>query len=210
MTAAPVGLDGWAAAGGYTRALDAADPVMVEVPSEEWLPAIVSARDALGLAWFDALTVVDEGDGTFSVIVHLVKPGTPVSSLLVRTRLASASSGLASLSTVFAGAQWHEREAAEMFGVRIVGGHDDRRLLLPDGFDGAPMRKDFVMATRAARTWPGAKDPGESDADVSGLVAGPPAEPASEPAPEPAAAPKRRRRRAVPPGVMTRDDQGRW
>jgi hypothetical protein len=39
-------------------------------------------------------------------------------------------------------------------------------LLLPDGFEGHPLRKDFVLAARAAKAWPGAKEPGESDADV--------------------------------------------
>ena len=39
-------------------------------------------------------------------------------------------------------------------------------LLLPDGFEGHPLRKDFVLAARAAKAWPGAKEPGESDADA--------------------------------------------
>jgi NADH-quinone oxidoreductase subunit C len=53
-------------------------------------------------------------------------------------------------------------------------------LLLPDGFEGNPLRKEFVLAARAAKTWPGAKEPGESDRDT-------------------AAAPARRR--MLPPGV---------
>ena len=36
-------------------------------------------------------------------------------------------------------------------------------LLLPDGFEGHPLRKSFVLAARAAKAWPGAKEPGESD-----------------------------------------------
>ena len=35
-------------------------------------------------------------------------------------------------------------------------------LLLPDGFAGHPLRKDFVLASRVAKEWPGAKEPGES------------------------------------------------
>jgi NADH:ubiquinone oxidoreductase subunit C len=49
-----------------------------------------------------------------------------------------------------------------MFGI----GFDDHPnlvpLLLPDGFDGHPLRKDFVLATRVAKDWPGVKDPGDS------------------------------------------------
>ena len=36
-------------------------------------------------------------------------------------------------------------------------------LLLPDQFVGHPLRKDFVLAARAAKPWPGAKEPGESE-----------------------------------------------
>jgi NADH-quinone oxidoreductase subunit C len=35
-------------------------------------------------------------------------------------------------------------------------------LLLPDGFQGHPLRKEFVLASRIAKEWPGAKEPGES------------------------------------------------
>jgi NADH-quinone oxidoreductase subunit C len=35
-------------------------------------------------------------------------------------------------------------------------------LLLPDGFEGTPLRKSFVLAARAAKAWPGAKDPADS------------------------------------------------
>jgi NADH-quinone oxidoreductase subunit C len=201
VTRAPEHLDAWTTARGFTVAQDAVDPVMVDVPAEGWVLAVASARDDLGLTWFDALTVVDEADGTFSVIVHLVGLGTPLMSLLVRTRIAGDPAALDSVAEIYEGAGWHERESAEMFGVVFVGSPDDRRLLLPEAFDGAPLRKDFAMAARGSRPWPGAKDPGESDADVSSPQAQ---------APQQAQAPKRRRRRAVPPGVPVRDDEGRW
>jgi NADH-quinone oxidoreductase subunit C len=67
---------------------------------------------------------------------------------------------------VFAGASWHERETFEMFGLVFDGHPHLVPLLLPDGFEGHPLRKSFVLAARAAKAWPGAKEPGESDADV--------------------------------------------
>src|SRR6476620_4034341 len=42
-----------------------------------------------------------------------------------------------------------------------------RPLLLPDGFEGTPLRKSFVLAARASKPWPGAKEPGVSDAGTS-------------------------------------------
>jgi NADH-quinone oxidoreductase subunit C len=56
-----------------------------------------------------------------------------------------------------------------MFGLDFDGFDDGsgqplRPLLLPDGFEGTPLRKSFVLAARASKPWPGAKEPGESDA----------------------------------------------
>ena len=64
-----------------------------------------------------------------------------------------------------------------MFGIDFAGHPHLVPLLLPDGFEGHPLRKDFVLAARAAKAWPGAKEPGESDADAARL-----AEPAQDPA----------------------------
>ncbi|HVU61644.1 MAG TPA: NADH-quinone oxidoreductase subunit C, partial [Mycobacteriales bacterium] len=62
-------------------------------------------------------------------------------------------------------------------------GHPDlRSLLLPNGFEGNPLRKEFVLAARVAKPWPGAKEPGQSDADLAAGAA-------------------RRSRRLTPPGL---------
>ena len=49
-----------------------------------------------------------------------------------------------------------------MFGIGFDGHPHLVPLLLPDAFEGHPLRKDFVLAARAAKPWPGAKEPGES------------------------------------------------
>ncbi|MGJ3560607.1 NADH-quinone oxidoreductase subunit C [Streptomyces sp. INA 01156] len=53
------------------------------------------------------------------------------------------------------GAAWHERETYEMFGVDFAGHPALDHLLLPDNFEGHPLRKDFVLAARVAKAWPG-------------------------------------------------------
>ena len=55
-----------------------------------------------------------------------------------------------------------------MFGIDFAGFDDGtglglRPLLLPDGFEGTPLRKSFVLAARASKAWPGAKEPGECE-----------------------------------------------
>lgn len=68
-------------------------------------------------------------------------------------------------SRLYAGANWHEREVREMFGISFVGHPDPRNLYLPGGFEGHPLRKDFPLLSRIVKPWPGIVDvepmPGE-------------------------------------------------
>ena len=68
------------------------------------------------------------------------------------------------ISRVFGGALWHEREAAEMFGIFFEGHPGLTNLYLPEDFEGHPLRKSFKLPTRIIKEWPGAKDPGEAAA----------------------------------------------
>ena len=136
---------------------------VVDVPAAAWRAAARAARDdpELDLSYFDWLSGVDEQDGGFGVVAHLWSVRHR-HGVLLRTRLPRAEPRLASLVPVFAGASWHERETYEMFGVIFEEHPDLKPLLLPDGFAGHPLRKDFVLASRVAKDWPGAKEPGES------------------------------------------------
>ena len=87
--------------------------------------------------------------------------------MLLRTRCPRDDARVPSLSDVFAGAAWHERALAELFGVAVDGHPGLVPLLLPDGFEGAPLRKEFVLASRVAVTWPGAPEPGQSSAEAA-------------------------------------------
>ena len=166
-------------------------PVSVDVPSERWAEALEVARDGLDCAYFDFLSAVDElGDG-FRIVCHLAdhRP-RGVEHLIVRTLVPRDAPVLESVVPLFAGARWHERETNEMFGVEFTSPEGDRleldKLLLPAEFEGHPLRKDFVLASRVAKPWPGAKEPGESDHQT--------------------AAPSRRRTR--PPGVPEPEQWG--
>jgi NADH-quinone oxidoreductase subunit C len=143
-------------------------PVTVDVPVGHWVEAVGHARDALGCAFFDFLTAVDELTDGFRIVCHLAgrRPGG-VEHLLLRTLVPRAEPVVPSVVHLFAGARWHERETHEMFGVEFVDDAGERlqmeRLLLPENFEGHPLRKDFILASRVAKPWPGAKEPGESD-----------------------------------------------
>ena len=72
---------------------------------------------------------------------------------------------VASWVPVYPGADWHERETWEMFGVGFDGHPGIRHLYLPAEFEGHPLRKDFPLLSREIKPWPGLVDvepmPGE-------------------------------------------------
>jgi NADH-quinone oxidoreductase subunit C len=69
---------------------------------------------------------------------------------------------------LYAGANWHEREAWEMFGIRFAGHPDLRYLYLPSDFEGHPLRKDFPLLARMVKPWPGLVDVEPMPADLDG------------------------------------------
>jgi NADH-quinone oxidoreductase subunit C len=164
------------------------DETTVTVPPDLWISALEQARD-LGLRFFDWLTAVDEEEAGFTVVAHVAAVEATADTrkadrLLLRTKLSRDSATLPTATGVFRGANWHERETHEMFGIEFAGHPNLIPLLLPDGFDGHPLRKDFVLAARVAKEWPGVKEPGEGGSGHG------PARPAAA-----------TRRRMVPPGV---------
>ncbi|WP_030163037.1 NADH-quinone oxidoreductase subunit C [Streptomyces sp. NRRL S-244] len=172
--------------GAEATASYAYEVLTVDVPVGSWIPALEIARDKLGCTYFDWLSAVDEPGTGFRVCAHVVSlENHRVRRLLLRTTVPHTAPSLPSAVAVYAGAEWHERETYEMFGVVFTDHPHLVPLLLPENFEGHPLRKDFVLAARVAKAWPGAKEPGEAhDPD----------------------APKRRQ--MLPPGVPDPNDWG--
>jgi NADH-quinone oxidoreductase subunit C len=182
---------------------------VTDVAREGWLRA-VEALHRQGFDYFDWLGCVDEigRRDCLRVILVVRNLSRDAEPRMLNCWLPRDEPRIDSVRGVFAGAAWHEREAAELFGVDFVGG-ERRRLLLNSEFDGAPLRKDEVLATRTGMDWPGAKEPGESDSSPARRRLVPPGVPdpaiwgdrgASQPSPDPAevagaASGGRRRRR---------------
>lgn len=147
---------------GVTRCDAEGGTVTVDVARDAWVGALTGARDRLGCEFFDWLTAVDEGDEGFGVVVHLYSIEER-HHLLLRTLVPRADAALPSATAIFRGAGWAERETHEMFGIRFEGHPGLAPLLLPEGFEGHPLRKEFALAARAAQDWPGALEPGERE-----------------------------------------------
>jgi NADH-quinone oxidoreductase subunit C len=152
----------------------------VDVPQEAWTDLVRAARDELGCDFFDWLSAVDELDEGFTVVAHVWSVAGKY-GVLLRTRVPRGQAVVDSIVDIYPGAAWPERETYEMFDIDFAGHDDMQPLLLPPEFEGHPLRKEFVLASRVAKPWPGAKEPG--DAQETGAAKRAPMRPPGVPAP---------------------------
>ncbi len=79
----------------------------------------------------------------FDVVYHLL---SPYQNMRIRVRVITDEvTAVPSITGVFPGADWFEREAYDLYGILFSGHHDLRRILTDYGFDGHPLRKDFPL-----------------------------------------------------------------
>jgi len=119
------------------------------IRAEDLLPVLRFLRSEHGFNCLDDLIVLDNvrlpeaPAKRFSVLYQLYRfPGD------VRVRLVvdvGEDEPLDSVVPIYRSADWAEREAFDMFGLRFRGHPDLRRVYLPDDFDGYPLRKDFPL-----------------------------------------------------------------
>jgi NADH-quinone oxidoreductase subunit C len=170
------------------------DDMWVRIRTDAWREAGLAVRDALGMDYFCFLSAIDwmpspygrgEDDPTAAPVERdmTVRQGVvggdtrfQLLARAVNTRLHFGISMKADIGEdltvpswvpVYAGANWHERETHEMFGIEFAGHPDLRNMYLPTGFEGYPLRKDFPLLARMVKPWPGIVDveplPGEPD-----------------------------------------------
>jgi NADH-quinone oxidoreductase subunit C len=118
----------------------------VTLPVERWLPFARFARRDLGCAYFNWLSAVDWKEQGLEVLcrVENLERGLAV---LMRTRVPAGDPRCPSLTDVYKGADWMERECYDLLGVNFVGHPDLRRILLPQDWEGHPLRKDYAVDT---------------------------------------------------------------
>lgn len=94
---------------------------------------------------FDSLTCLSGVDSLdrIRVVYHLFS-FTHRHSFVVKTEVSRRDPRVPSVALIWRGARWFEREAFDLVGVEFDGHPDLRRILLPDDWEGHPLRKDFV------------------------------------------------------------------
>ena len=176
------------------------DDIWVRVTTESWCASIQALKDVHAFDYFCFLSAIDwmpspygrgeddpsgpapvrdtvirpgytGGDTRMQLLVRLVNSVTHL-GINIKADVPNDSFTIDSICTVFAGANWHEREAHEMFGIGFTGHPDLRNMYLPIDFEGFPMRKDFPLLARMVKPWPGIVDveplPGGADDEKDG------------------------------------------
>jgi NADH-quinone oxidoreductase subunit C len=128
-----------------TQVLASKDMPTYQVAGEDLVAAVRFLRDAQGFDLLADLCGIDWKDRTprFGVVLHLL---STTHKEYVRLHVAAVDDAVPSVSSVHPGANWHEREAFDMFGIRFEGHPDPRRILMWDAYPYHPLRKEFPLA----------------------------------------------------------------
>ena len=137
--------------GGFAGVTDRAslDHPAVNVPAADLLGALGALKSEQGFDMLSDVAGVDWGVGArprFSVVYHLFSTASHAYLRVAADCPDDASPELPSASGLWPGADWHEREAYDMFGIRFSGHPDLRRILMWEGYPHFPLRKDFPLS----------------------------------------------------------------
>lgn len=120
----------------------------VVVPPQHLLRAAeyLATEPSLRFSFLSDLTAVDRFpiEPRFELNYHLLSLDRK-ERLRLRVRLPGAEPAVASVTPVWPTANWHERESFDLFGIRFHGHPDLTRILLPDEWEGHPLRKDYPV-----------------------------------------------------------------
>jgi len=148
------------------------DQVDLICSTENLVEVVTALRDGdLGFRFFTFLSAVDRSElaedktcfgHKLEVLIHLYSP-EHATHVNIHVPVEGAAPVCPTITGVFQGAEWHERECHEMFGIDFSGHPRLVNLYLPEDFEGNPGLKSFKLPSRAlVKPWPGAKDPEEA------------------------------------------------
>ena len=166
--------------------INVGNDLCVRVATDAWATSAAALKTSLGFDYFCFLSAIDwlpspfgkgeedptaepverdteikqglaGGETRLQVFARLVNHRTHV-GITMKADVPDATPVVPSWVSVFTGANWHEREAHEMFGISFAGHPDLRNMYLPTDFEGHPLRKDFPLLARMVKPWPGIVD----------------------------------------------------
>jgi NADH-quinone oxidoreductase subunit C len=120
--------------------------VSVTVTPDRWAELAQFAKETLGCRFFSFLSAVDWKEQGLEVVAKVDNLDDGL-AVMLKTRLGPGVSTCASLTPIYRGANWMERECWDMFGIRFDGHPDLRRILLEDTWEGHPLLKSYAVDT---------------------------------------------------------------
>lgn len=126
------------------------DHEAIHVPADKLIACVTALRDEQGYDLLLDVTAIDWGMGTsprFTGVYHLFHTKS-----IAYLRVSADATGdaenpvLPSLTDLYPAANWHERETYDMLGIHYEGHPDLRRILMWDGYNYYPLRKEFPLA----------------------------------------------------------------
>lgn len=135
--------------------------VVVVVNKEKSYPLLEYLKTDLAYAFLVDVTAVDNSNleselmkydyARFMVVYHLYTYQGETPRLRVKVPVHEKELKIQSVTDLWKGANWLERETYDMFGIDFEGHPDLRRILMPDDFEGHPLQKDYPLRGRGER-----------------------------------------------------------
>lgn len=154
----------------FTKTTFEFDTVKINVQPENWVEAHEILKNEFKLNFFNWLSAVDwdnevaVGDPPKEQVTPMFEIMSCLSQtdsnnlVIISTNISKEIPDIESLTPVYRGADWHEREAYEMFGINFLNHPNLKKLYLPDGYEGNPLLKSFELISREVKPWPGDVD----------------------------------------------------
>lgn len=121
----------------------AGDPWLL-VPADQIIPTLSYLKNDHGFVFLSNLGGLDYGTGLG--VVYVVRSLEKKCEVTLKVLLPYETPELASAWELYGNADWFEREAWDLVGIRFTGHPDLKRIMMPDDWIGHPLRKDYVEA----------------------------------------------------------------
>ena len=115
----------------------------VDLSAHRWEDFARFAKEELGCRYFSWLSATDWKEQGLEVLCRVENLDAPL-AVLMKSKLGPGQAHCPTLTGLYRGADWHERECFDLLGVVFDGHPDLRRILLPQDWEGHPLRKDYA------------------------------------------------------------------
>ncbi len=130
----------------YERAWESHGMLVLDLLPANLTTVVARLKDEYGCALFLDVTAIDYPERTprFEVVYHFLCPAQ-MQRVRLKLGVDEQSAELPTLTGSYGAARYMEREVHDMYGIRFTGNADLRPILLYEGFEGHPLRKDYAM-----------------------------------------------------------------